>query len=424
MKLITRYNRSLFPAFILLFVSAGLASYFFTRKVLRDEVDETLNRTRTRIVTFINIHQALPAVKTFDDLKVNAAITAVPLQKPELESSRVYIPEQHENHLARQLIFTIWLKKQLYKITVSTPLEGTKTMTKTIVFIFSFTIFFIIICVALTGRAVLIKLWKPFYDSLQLVRNFSVTEGKPLHFPHSEIEEFNIMNDNFKLATDNASKEYRILKEFTENASHEIQTPLAIIRSKLDLLVQQENLSENQSELFQEAYSALTKLSKLNQSLLLLAKIENNQFDKKATISLHKKIENKIIQFQELWHNSHIQYKANINPADIPADPELIEILINNVLSNATRHNVPNGAINITLTQKQLLVTNTGLCKALETDKLFTRFYKATANNDHNGLGLSIIKQICIVTGITPAYSYHEGHHTFAFSWSFDFAQD
>jgi len=418
MKLITRYNRSLLPAFILLFASAGLASYFFTRKVLQDEVDETLNRTHTRIITFINTNQALPAVKTFDDLKVNAEKTVIPLQKPVLESSKVYIPEQSENHLARKLIFTIWLKNELYKITVSTPLEGTKTMTKTIVFIFSFTIFFIFICVALTGRAVLIKLWQPFYDSLQQVRNYSINEGRPLQLPHTEIEEFRVMNDNFKMAADNAAKEYRVLKEFTENASHEIQTPLAIIRSKLDLLVQHESLSENQSELFEEAYGALTKLSKLNQSLLLLAKIENNQFDNKTTIDLSEKIGNKIIQFQELWHSNHIEYRADINPADIPADPELIEILLNNVLSNATRHNVPDGAIDIMLTQKQLLVTNTGLAEALENDKLFTRFYKASVNNEHNGLGLSIIKQICEVTGITPVYSYREGYHTFAFSWS------
>ncbi|MDP4264652.1 MAG: HAMP domain-containing sensor histidine kinase [Bacteroidota bacterium] len=417
MKLISRYNRSFFPALVLLFLISGLVSYFLTRKILQDEVDEGLLRIYSRISDSVRIHQTLPTVATFDDLKLNVEPATKPMIKPVLESARVFIPEQNENHRARQLLFTVLIKENLYKITVSTPLEGTKTMTKAIVFITTVTIFIILLTLAVISRLLLNKIWKPFYASLQLVRNFKVDKAGSLHFPPTVIDEFMAMNDNFKMATENATNDYRRLKEFTENASHEIQTPLAIIRAKLDLLAQQEQLSEYQSELLKDTFGAVTKLSKLNHSLLLIAKIENRQFDTKVTVDLSQKLENKINQFQELWQTSQIQFIPEIGHSEIIAHPELVEILLNNIFSNATRHNLPGGLIGITLTEKELRVRNTGQFKALEKEKLFTRFYKESVNDEHNGLGLSIIKQICEVTGILPGYKYNEGYHVFIFNW-------
>ena len=400
-----------------MFIVSGFISYFFTRKVLRDEVDESLLRIHSRIADFVNRRQELPTVTTFDDLKLSVEPAQKAMPKPVLESTRVFIPEQDENHRARRLLFTMPVKGRQYLIIVSTPLEGTKTMTKTIFFITTSTIFIIILTLAFLSRYLLNRLWRPFYDSLRLVRDFKVDKPRPLHFPQTQVDEFNDMNDNFRLATVNATNDYRRLKEFTENASHEIQTPLAIIRSKLDLLAQQENLSEYQSDLLEDTFAAVTKLSTLNRSLLLITKIENHQFDAKVQVDLRQKLGHKISQFQELWQNSQIQYNAEINPAEICAHPELIEILLNNVFSNATRHNFPKGSIGILLTPKKLLVSNTGRSKALQKDKLFSRFYKEAVNGEHNGLGLSIIKEICDATGIRPQYQYEEGEHTFVFNW-------
>jgi len=417
MKLISRYNRSFFPALVILFFISGLVTYFFTEKVLRDEVDESLVRIYSRIDNYIQTHQSLPTVTTFDDFKLNVEPADIKMPKILLESSTVFIPEQKKNHRARKLLFTVLVKDKLYKITISAPLEGTKTMTKTIFFIGTATVLVIILTLAFISRLLLRRLWKPFYSSLQLVRDFKVDKNQPLHFPQTTIEEFDTMNDNFKMASENAVNDYRRLKEFTENASHEIQTPLAIIRSKLDLLAQQENLSEYQSELLQDTFGAVSKLSKLNHSLLLIAKIENHQFDSKVTIDLSEKLEYKINQFHELWQNSRLECISEISPSQINAHPELIEILLNNVLSNATRHNLPDGIINITLKKTELHVSNTGYSKALDEEKLFKRFYKESVNGEHNGLGLSIVKQICDVTSIRSGYNYKEGRHTFVFNW-------
>ncbi len=220
------------------------------------------------------------------------------------------------------------------------------------------------------------------------------------------------MNESLQLATGKARQDYLLLKEFTENASHEIQTPLSIIRSKLDIMIQDEALSQKQSELAKEAYSSIKKLSRLNQSLLLLAKIDNQQFGDKEEIDLSKKVKEKIDDFRELWCSHNLPCTSEIQESSCSMNPELLDILLNNLFSNAGNHNVPNGFIRITLEKNKLTVCNSG-AGPLDEKKLFTRFYKTSVNSSHNGLGLSIIKQITKISGINIAYCYHDNAHSF-----------
>lgn len=417
MKLIVSYNRTLLPVILLFTIGLDIANFFLIRGVLRYEVDQQLRRTRLRLISYIAVHRQLPDVRTFDDLKIDYKRAAKAIEKPLLSYDRIYIPEKAENQIARKLVFTIWVKGELYDVSIRTALEGTGLMTRMILFIFTVTAIVAAVCLALVSRAVLKALWRPFYGSLEAIRSFNVYEGGSIRFPHTHVEEFAIMNENFRLVSENAAKEYRLLKEFTENASHEIQTPLAVIRSKLDLLVQHESLSEAQSEMFREAYDALAKLSRLNQSLLLLAKIDNGQFFGREKIDLGAKVESKISQLQELWQCHRYRLRMSIVPSEIEADPELIEILLNNVMGNATWHNIAQGEISIVCRPQLLKVTNSGEHKVLDREKLFTRFYKASVNSSQNGLGLSIIKSVCDASGISVEYSYQNGYHTFAFSW-------
>jgi signal transduction histidine kinase len=208
-----------------------------------------------------------------------------------------------------------------------------------------------------------------------------------------------------------------MLKEFTENASHELQTPLAVIRSKLDLLIQKEDLSEEQSEELREIYASVRKMSQLSRSLLLMTKIGNQQFNQTANLNLKEKIEEKLRQFQEIWNDKQLQLRCQLENTLITVNENLIEILLNNLLSNASRHNIKGGSISIGLHEHQLIVSNTGLLKPLDAKKVFRRFYKEQANSQHNGLGLSIIKQICEQSHIQVAYFYEAGNHNFQLNW-------
>jgi signal transduction histidine kinase len=225
------------------------------------------------------------------------------------------------------------------------------------------------------------------------------------------------MNKHFYMAAENAVRDYKILKEFSENASHEIQTPLAIIHTKLDLLVQQENLTEIQSELIQTVYHSVNKLSTLNKSLLLLAKIDNRQFYKNSDIFLDEVLKNKVNDFQDFWQSKGIAYSVNLEQTLIQTNNELLEILLNNIFSNATRHNIENGSIDILLNNKILQISNSGPSTPLDPERLYKRFYKELPAGENNGLGLSIIKEICTVSAVEINYSYKDERHLFSLTW-------
>jgi signal transduction histidine kinase len=183
------------------------------------------------------------------------------------------------------------------------------------------------------------------------------------------------------------------------------------------MLIQDEHLSHQQSEIVRSAFAAIKKLSRLNQSLLLLTKISNQQFNNPEEIPLKERVEDKLQQFRELWQTSGITVSSRLSPATIRASPELIDILLNNLFSNASNHNTPHGDIDIELQPRQLTISNTGLPLALDPRRVFSRFYKGEQHTGHNGLGLSIIKQICEVTSLQPAYRFSDNRHSFSFTW-------
>ncbi|HEX9511496.1 MAG TPA: histidine kinase dimerization/phospho-acceptor domain-containing protein [Puia sp.] len=417
MKLITRYNRFNLPVMILTFLITGVFSYWLIRQVLQNELDKSLRRVQGRIQEYIRVHKTLPPINSFDDLGVAFEKTDKDNPVAVFRTTQKLIPEQHEAHISRELVSSLRVNGQSYKLIVTSPLEGTKHMTRVILILTTATIFLVILLSILFNRYVLSKLWKPFYEALRLVAQFKISRPEPISFPDTPIDEFNFMIDHLRLATVKGAEDYQVLKEFTENASHEIQTPLAIIRSKLDLLIQDPQLTEKHVETLRAAYRGIKKLSRLNQSLLLMTKIDNRQFEDKTAIDLQGKVEEKLVEFQELWQANNIEVASTLTNVEILANQELVDILLNNLLSNATRHNALNGKIAIELQPHSLSVSNTSNGSSLNQARIFKRFYKDEQHSGHNGLGLSIIKQICDVSDITPAYQFSGDMHAFILSW-------
>ncbi|RAJ79020.1 signal transduction histidine kinase [Chitinophaga dinghuensis] len=417
MKLIVHYNRQNFLILTLLFILSGISSYLLTKQVLLYELDESLESSMDRAKAYVRVSQNLPSSTAYDNLRIATTKTDKAVDSPYIIYSGEYYPENGHWHLGRTLEFTVSLHQQLYNIKISKPLEGIRHITYAVMAITMAMILLLVVILAVINRFFISRLWKPFYDTLYILKNFRLSNLGAIEFKKSKIDEFRIMNEHLTMVTSNASKEYRLLKEFTENASHEFQTPLTIIRSKLDVLIQQENFTEDQVELLTDAYGAVTKLSALSHSLLLLTKIENNQFSQRQEIQLEEVIQRKVSQFEEIWEDCQLCYQLQAHPVTMQVNPDLLEILLNNLFSNATRHNHPEGHIHIQLEDKLLKVSNTGINIPLDAEKVFSRFYKSTVNNNNNGLGLSIVRQICISSQITPYYEYGEGRHHFIFRW-------
>jgi signal transduction histidine kinase len=411
MKLFTKYSRINLLTTVLIFLLASLSYYFLLRYVLINQVDKDLRIEEDEIQTYVSRNGKLPEVIEIKE----QPITYLPVQgegERHFENSRTPHTGKSKHDHFRQLLFYIKVKEQWYEVNVGKSLAGTDEITRSIILITILTIVLILSVSLLLNRLILRKLWQPFYNTLQRVQHFEL--GKPqLPLNIEPVDEFNLLNTTLQQALGKAEQDYLLLKQFTENASHEMQTPLAIIRSKLDLLIQDEDLTEPQSQTLQGAYNAIQRLSHLNQSLLLLAKIENRQFIDTLPVHLTRKIEEKIFQFKELWESKHLLVTTHLEEVVVTMNAELADLLLNNLFSNVNRHSTPHGQIGITLNQQQLVISNTGAPEALPQTDLFTRFFKQGATGESNGLGLSIIQQICHASGYRVSYQFHHNQHHF-----------
>ena len=413
MKLFTKYTRVNLLATIVIFLLSVVAFYFAIRFIVIEQVDSDLRIEEREIETYVKEHNALPEPIPVKDQKISYSPSGDHSHKKRFTTIAI----KGERDSFRILQFGITVNEKNYLATVAKSLEGTDNLANSILLISLATILLIMGTSLVINRVLLKRLWKPFYSSLDVLKNFRVDKKQSLNFPSTQIDEFTFMNHTIQKTTNQAQQEYSLLKEFTENASHEMQTPLAIIRSKLDLLIQDENLSEDQSKTMQSAYSAIEKLSRLNQSLLLLAKIENNQFSETTNINLKQKLEEKLDAFHELWQNQGIAVSSSLADATVSLNNELTDILLNNLLSNATRHNFSKGCIKIVLREKTLEVSNSSKEKELNAQQMFLRFFSQDKKSRYNGLGLSIIKQICDVSGFTIRYLFTGNEHRFILSW-------
>lgn len=269
------------------------------------------------------------------------------------------------------------------------------------------------VALVLMSRFISRRLWKPFDRTLSVMETFRLENDTIPVLPDSGITEFARLNAVLgKLMTDSLNS-YRIQKEFTENASHELQTPLAVFQSKLDLLLQQPDLTREQADIIQDLYRMSRRLSLLNRNLLLLAKMENRQFSTTETdvVSVLDGLQpyfDILLDGQVLRRDFHTRFLP------VRANLSLLESLINNLVVNAIRHNRPGGTITMTLDAGSLTVSNTSDGAALDEKQIFNRFYRPSENVEGNGLGLAIVKAICDYHGWHIAYAHRHGRHCFA----------
>jgi signal transduction histidine kinase len=231
----------------------------------------------------------------------------------------------------------------------------------------------------------------------------------------SEIAEFSELNSSINQMTSKMSADYKNQKKFTENASHEFQTPLAIIKGKIDVLLQENTLKEEAMTLLIAIEEAASRLSRINKSLLLLSKIENQQYEKTDTVALLPLLEKiKALNEDFILDKKIAFFDEATEELDFKINSELCFILINNLIQNAIRHNVKDGKITITIKNKTLIISNTGILEALNEVSIFERFEKKSSNVNSIGLGLAIVKEIAEANSIEVVYQYENNRHAFS----------
>lgn len=273
----------------------------------------------------------------------------------------------------------------------------------------------------LLNRRISQRLWQPFYNSLAKIKNFSLEQKKPVVFEHATVDEFAELNQSLdKLITGNIAA-YTQQKEFAENASHELQTPLAIVQSKLELLMQNQQLTTEQYNIIEDALKALSRVSRVNKNLLLLTKIENSQYMEKDALDVTGLLANLVPQFETIAAGKQIQLITQLQPAvTITGNRALVEILLNNLITNAIRYTAAGSEIILQLTHNSFTISNPGN-RSLQTEQLFKRFAAASIQQPGTGLGLAIVKQICNRYNWIIQYTFNNGQHVFSLTFHSDF---
>lgn len=411
MKLLTLYNRVNIITTVIVMLITGIIYYQAISWILNDQNDKALKVEEDEVFDYVKLNNQLPQV--FDSKDQQITFTAAPANSIKREFINTdYKKEKNEYESGRGLISSVTVNGKYYKILIVESKVETEDLIQIIFGITIGVILFLLLVLLIANRLILNRLWQPFYAILKEIKLFNITDNREIAQTTTSIDEFAELNQAATSMTGRARHDYRDLKTFTENASHELLTPIAVINSKLDTLIQTENFSDRQSKILTDLYSAVARLSRLNQSLLLLVKIENRLLVDQEDINLKTLIEEMLIQLEDIFNDKKINVTTELADKQIAASPYLIEILLNNLIINAVRHNYNGGTISIVLNDTNLVIANTGANAALPNDKIYTRFHKSSTS-DGSGLGLTISKQICENFGFALNYQYQSPHHYF-----------
>lgn len=268
------------------------------------------------------------------------------------------------------------------------------------------------VAIVLMLRFISRYLWRPFDETLRRIEAFRLEDGRLPALPDTGVKEFTRLNRALLTLMQNSLTSYRMQKEFTENASHELQTPLAVFQSRLDLLLQQPDLTEKQAGMIQGLYDVSNRLARLNRNLLL-AKIDNRQYERMENINLTAFLQDTTPFLQSIAGNITLYEEFGNDTLTVKANCTLLESLVNNLVVNAVRHNRPGGKLRIAVKDKRIIFSNTSDEPALDSSLIFNRFYRPSEKVKGNGLGLAIVRAICDYHGWEVTYQYKDGLHIF-----------
>jgi signal transduction histidine kinase len=412
MKLIAKYNRVNIPITIAVLLISSIAYYFILHYVLLRQVDKDLRIEQQEIIHHIQENGSLPETSNYKDQQITFQKTNLTDFKEKFTTESVYNKRENEEEPYRRIDFLVTQNGTNYIATVKKSEQETEDIVRLILTITFSVIAVLLLVLFITNRFLLGKLWEPFNHTLSQLKQFNLSSKNNITLDTTNVDEFIELNKTAISLTQKVKNDYDSLKSFTGNASHEIQTPLAIIKNKIELLSQSDNLEESQIHIIQSLNDATSRLSRLNQSLLLLTRIENRQFEPSDRIDLSAVVQKRIDNFRELAELKDIKIEKNIkNNIAVEMNDSLADILISNIILNAIKHNFPGGTIRIDLNESAFVVSNSGDEPKLKTAELFERFKKESTSPESLGLGLSIAKTICDTYGFDVSYHYETGSH-------------
>ena len=412
MRLLTVTARYYFGLLFFILIAWSAILFMVLRYEVYENIDEVLVYRKTTLIENIRKDGRIPPNDKFHDFFISP-VNKLPTKPIDIFSDTLLYKSKTGYDEYRKICSFFALDGNYYKLSFILPRLEQDEMIETLTF--SLPIFLILFLAAYLFLINQLnkKIWSPFFEILTNLKAFKLENNSVISFADSDIYEFNELQISVKELTGRSTAIYIQQKQFTENASHEIQTPLAIIQSKLDLLFQNP-LDKKQSDILMDISLAASRMSKINEALLLLTKIENHQFKDKSSVDILHVIESLLSFFEEQSSKLSIATSIEVDGGNqVKGNSILVSMLLSNLLKNAFLYNIQNGKVAIKLNENSISVSNTGNPLNVSHDKVFERFYTQASGKGGIGLGLAIVKSICSVNNWKISYSYKDGFHYF-----------
>ncbi|MBL7128238.1 MAG: HAMP domain-containing histidine kinase [Ignavibacteria bacterium] len=392
MKLLQKTGKNYLLFTSILLVVTGCLIYFIMTSIIEEELTDNLYVNKVRIT------QQIMEGKTVPQLPPIIEIQELDFQQESnfiIKDTNIYDPNEQDFELFKEVTSVEDINGKTYVITVREILLEPEEYLYNIGLSLAIVMILLLFGLFLINKRISRNIWKPFYNNLEILKSYSLEKDNHIRLQSSDINEFTELNFAIEKLTDKIYTDYHTLKEFSENASHEMQTPLAIIQTKLEEAVQAPSLTKQQAGQIKSALAAVQRLSKLNHTLLFLTKLENRQFTDSESINFEDVIDKVLEQFEDFIQLKNLNIKKQLNPTIIQANPVLMDILLSNLISNAIKHNNPKGILRIELGSNSFTISNTSKPLTQPAEKMFERFVKADQSSKSLGLGLAIVKKIC-----------------------------
>lgn len=410
-------NHTIKYLYLTLLIIIGIWSVVFYVRIIdevRDSLDDGLENDKMLVIKKVARDEATIARSGFEEH--NYAIKQIKesqaLQiRDRYKDTMIYTLNEMDLEPFRVLHTAFKNKDKYYELKVVASTLEQDDLMRTLLYSVIGLYLLILLSILVVNNFLLRKIWVPFYQLLQQLKLFRIDKNNTITTTKTNVKEFKELNETVSRLVEQTVKTYTSQKHFIENAAHELQTPLAISLNRLELLCEEEGMSEASLHTIAKVIATLQRLARINRSLLTISKIENHQYGEAESISLNSQLTQLVGELGDFIaiKNIQVEIKEEGNLV-VDMNRDLGIILVSNLLRNAIAHNLNPGRINIILSDKALMIENDGRAEPLDTSEIFKRFRKSSSTPNSTGLGLAIVASICSIYNFKLSYAHQDKH--------------
>ena len=420
MKLFYRVLNHLLAGIFVVLLGWAVVFYWGMMEEVNDEVDDSLEDYSELIIMRSLAGKALPSNDNGSNnqyfLREVDAAYALSRESICYRDSMVYIAEKKETEPAR-ILTTLFKDKEerFYELSVYTPSIEKQDLRESIFYLLIGLFVILLVTILLINIWVFHRSMKPFYQLLGWLESYRLGKDNEKLCIETHTTEFQKLNEAVNRFAKHSEDMFEQQKQFIGNASHELQTPLAICQNRLEMLMEDETLGEQQLGEIMKTYQTLEYVSKLNKSLLLLSKIDNHQFSEEKEVCLNVVLHRYVDDYQEVYAYRDIRLTMEEQGEfSCRMNETLAVVLVTNLLKNAFVHNINKGVIRIVVSPTGIRFGNTTSGPALDASRIFDRFYQGSKKKEGStGLGLAIVDAVCREYRLRVQYRFAQDMHWF-----------